>query len=154
LARPEHVFQLVAPDLPADFPPLKSLDAHPNNLPSQLTPLIGREREVAVVRALLTDDGVRLVTLTGPGGTGKTRLGLAVAAELTEAFADGVWFVDLSALREAGLVLPEIARTLGVREEGNQPPLTRLTEALRDEQALLLLDNLEQVIAAAPEAAA
>ena len=100
LIRPEHIFQLVAPDLPSEFPPLKTLDNRPNNLPLQPTPLIGREKELAEVEKLLRREEVRLVTLTGPGGTGKTRLGLQAAAELLDDFPDGVWFVDLAAFTD------------------------------------------------------
>src|SRR5207247_9923717 len=92
LARPEQLFQLVHPELPDAFPPLRSLDALPNNLPLQLTSLVGREREVAEVGALLADN--RLVTLTGTGGCGKTRLALQVAADRLEAWADGAWLLD------------------------------------------------------------
>ncbi len=153
LARPERIFQLVVPDLPDAFPPLKSLDSRPNNLPVQPTPLIGRENEVSEATGLLESDTVRLLTLTGPGGVGKTRLGLQVAAELVEVFPDGVWFVDLAALQEPGLVIDAIARSVGVREEGGQHLRERLAEALRDERVLLVLDNFEQVIVAAPEVA-
>ncbi len=96
LQRPSHLYQLVIVGLPADFPPLKTLDSRPNNLPVQLTPLIGREKEVSAVQNLLQREDVRLVTLTGPGGTGKTRLGLQVAAELSDLFTDGVFFVNLA----------------------------------------------------------
>jgi predicted ATPase/class 3 adenylate cyclase len=153
LARPEHVFQFVVPDLPRDFPPIKSLENRPTNLPVQPTPLVGREREVDQAAVLLRSD-VRLLTLVGPGGSGKTRLGAQAAAELVDDFPDGVWFVDLSALRQPELVVAEVARTLGVRQEGLQPMRDRLIEALRDEQALLLLDNFEQVVEAADGVAA
>jgi Adenylate and Guanylate cyclase catalytic domain len=93
LARPERVFQLASANLQIDFPPLASLDARPNNLPVQPTPLIGRQQEIEAVRALLARHDVRLVTLTGPGGAGKTRLALQVAAELIDDFQDGVFFV-------------------------------------------------------------
>jgi class 3 adenylate cyclase len=95
LQRPAYLYQLVIVGLSADFPPLKTLDSLPNNLPVQLTPLFGREKEVAAVQYLLHREDVRLVTLTGPGGTGKTRLGLQVAAELIDLFLDGVYFVNL-----------------------------------------------------------
>ena len=113
LEHPSHLYQLVIPDLPAEFPPLKTLDTHPNNLPIQLTPLIGREKEMALAAHLLRRDDVRLLTLTGPGGTGKTRLGLQVAAELSDHFADGVFFVNLAPIRDPTLVLPTIALALG-----------------------------------------
>src|SRR5439155_7038740 len=95
LARPERVFQVLRSDLPGDFPPLRSLEAHRNNLPAQPNPLIGREKEVEAVRSLLRREEVRLVTLTGPGGTGKTRLGLQAAAELLHDYTAGVFFVSL-----------------------------------------------------------
>ena len=109
LLQPEHIYQLIGPGLVVDFPPLKSLDRHLHNLPAQPTALLGRETEVAATRALLERDGARIVTLTGPGGTGKTRLALQVGAELVEAFADGVWFVPLAAIADPDLVVPAIA---------------------------------------------
>ena len=116
LTRPEHIFQLVIPGLPSRFPPLKTLDAYPNNLPVQATPFIGREKEIRAVSALLRQPGTSLVTLTGPGGTGKTRLGLQMAAELLEDFNDGVWFVELAAVNDYSLVLPAMAAVLNVKE--------------------------------------
>jgi predicted ATPase len=149
LTRPEQVFQLVAPDLPADFPPLRALDAHRHNLPMQATPLIGREDEVARVRQRL-QNGARLLTLSGPGGTGKTRLALQVGAELLEAFADGVRFVPLAPISDAALVVPAIAQMLGVTEVSGQALMERLQAQLRGQHLLLILDNFEQVTAAAP----
>ncbi|HEY6408223.1 MAG TPA: adenylate/guanylate cyclase domain-containing protein, partial [Ktedonobacteraceae bacterium] len=149
LEHPSHLFQLVISGLPADFPPLKTLDTHSNNLPIQLTSLIGREREVATVERLLRREDVRLLTLTGPGGTGKTRLGLQVAAELSDLFSDGVYFVNLAPIRDPAFVVPTIAQTLTVRENGVQPLFDLLKAALRDKQILLLLDNFEQVVSAA-----
>ncbi len=148
LARPEHIFQLVASDLRADFPPPRTLDATPNNLPVQLTSFIGREREVAVARQLLGT--TRLLTLTGPGGTGKTRLALHLAAEVVDQFPDGVCFVPLAPVTDRDLVASTIATTLGVQESGGRRPLEGLLEYLREKQILLLLDNFEQVVAAAP----
>jgi predicted ATPase/class 3 adenylate cyclase/DNA-binding CsgD family transcriptional regulator len=149
LRRPLRLFQLVISDLPADFPPLKTLDTQPNNLPIQLTSLVGREKEMAAVQNLLCREDIRLLTLTGPGGTGKTRLGLQVAAELNDSFADGVFFVDLAPINDPNLVVPTIAETLKLKETGDQPLLDLLKMYLREKHLLLLLDNFEQVASAA-----
>jgi predicted ATPase/class 3 adenylate cyclase/DNA-binding CsgD family transcriptional regulator len=153
LQRPTHLFQVVIADLPSDFLPLKTLDSSPNNLPVQPTPLVGRVREVEAVCTLMRRDEVRLVTLTGPGGIGKTRLGLQVAAELSESFADGVFFVDLAPLRDPSLVLSTIAQTIGIQDAAGQLLLERLAEVLQQKQLLLLLDNFEQVLGAARQVA-
>lgn len=150
LSHPEQIFQLVTPDLPADFPPLHTLDPRRTNLPAQPTALIGREQEMAAVCARLYRPEVRLLTLTGPGGTGKTRLGLQVAAELLDAFVDGVYFVDLAPIHDPGLVPFTIAQTLGLTESSDQSLLDRLHFYLRDKRLLLTLDNFEQVVDAAP----
>jgi predicted ATPase/class 3 adenylate cyclase len=151
LQQKSHLFQLVIAGLPADFPPLKTLDTHPNNLPVQLTSLIGRGLELATVQRLLSREDVRLLTLIGPGGTGKTRLGLQVAAELSDRFVDGVFFVNLAPLSDPALVVPTIAHTLDVKETGHQSLLDLLKVSLRDKHLLLLLDNFEQVISAASQ---
>jgi predicted ATPase/class 3 adenylate cyclase len=142
----EHVYQVITPDLPADFPPLKSLDSRPNNLPAQATPFVGRSKEVAAVRELLLREDVRLVTLLGPGGMGKTRLALQVGADLSDEFQDGVFLVDLAAISEPNLVVPQIAQTLGVREATGLPLVESLKEYLQEKRILLLLDNFEQVV--------
>jgi predicted ATPase/class 3 adenylate cyclase len=149
LLQPEHIYQLVVPGLTAEFPPIKSLDRQPHNLPAQSTSLIGRHDEVAHVRELLTG-GTRLVTLTGPGGTGKTRLALQAAADLIDAFADGAWFVGLSPLADPSLVVPAIAQVLGVRESGHESLEASLLDDLRHKKLLLLLDNFEHLLAAVP----
>ena len=154
LTRPERVFQAVTPNMPADFPPLRTLDGRPNNLPAQATALVGREAELAEVRALLRKDGVRLVTLTGPGGAGKTRLALQAAADLIDEFPQGVWSVALAPVGEAGLVLAAIAGALGVKPEGALPLSATLVDFLRDRRLLILIDNFEHVLDAASDAAA
>jgi hypothetical protein len=103
LIRPERIFQVVAPDLPFDFPPLRTLDRYTHNLPAQPTPLIGREAELGAVCGLLRQESVRLLTLTGPGGIGKARLSLQAAAELLDDFRDGVFFVPLAPIRDPQL---------------------------------------------------
>ncbi|HUP27979.1 MAG TPA: tetratricopeptide repeat protein [Chloroflexia bacterium] len=151
LTRPEHIFQLIVPDLPSVFPPLMTLDNHPNNLPIEHTSFIGRENELAEAAALLRNPDVHLVTLTGSGGTGKTRLSLQVGADLLDDFDDGVWLVELAALVEPKLVLPAIAAVLSVKEAGDTPFVDALKEHLKDKKLLLVLDNFEQVIEAAPD---
>jgi predicted ATPase len=140
-------------DLPADFPPLKTLDNRPNNLPVQLTRLIGREKEITAVQYLLQREDVRLMTLTGSGGTGKTRLGLQVAADLSDLFPDGVYFVNLAPINDPMLVVSSIAQTLDLKEIGGQPLLGLLKASLREKHLLLLLDNFEQVASAAVQVA-
>jgi predicted ATPase/class 3 adenylate cyclase len=149
LTRPEHVYQLVAPGLRTEFPPLKTLDRHPHNLPEQTTPFIGREADVTTARGFLERDDVRLLTLTGPGGVGKTRLSLQVAAELVESFADGVWFVPLAPLGHSDLVIPAIAQALGVRQIGELPLIESLIGEMQSKQFLLVLDNFEHLTAGA-----
>jgi predicted ATPase/transcriptional regulator with XRE-family HTH domain len=133
---------------------LRMLDRSAHNLPVQPTPLVGRQEAVASIAALLGRDDVRLVTLTGPGGVGKTRLGLQVAAAVADAFADGVWLVRLSPLSDPTLVVPTIAQTLGVKEGGDHPLAETVRGYVRSKRLLLLLDNFEQVLGAASEVAA
>jgi predicted ATPase/class 3 adenylate cyclase len=150
LGRPERIFQVVAPDLPTDFPPLRTLDAYRHNLPAQATPLIGREAEVVTVCELLRQPATRLLTLTGPGGIGKTRLALQAAAELLDDAPDGVWFVPLASIRDAALVAPAIGRVLEIADAGELPLLDRLKRYLHQKQIVLVLDNFEQVADAVP----
>jgi predicted ATPase/class 3 adenylate cyclase len=148
LAQPERLFQLIVEGLPEDFPALKTLEATPNNLPTQLTSFIGRDDQVRDARQLLARS--RLLTLTGPGGTGKTRLSLEIAANLLDQFADGVYFVPLSAIHDPELVPSAIAQALALSTTGSRRPIDALLEHLREKQLLLVLDNFEQVLEAAP----
>jgi predicted ATPase/class 3 adenylate cyclase len=150
LAAPERLFQVVAGDLTESFPPLATLDRRPNNLPTQTSAFLGRETVLEEVRTLLDADEVRLLTLTGPGGSGKTRLALQAAAEQVDRFEDGVYFVDLSDEREPDGAFAAIARVVGVSAaSGEEAPLEALVRRLADAQVLLVLDNFEQVSAAA-----
>ncbi|MGH2376538.1 MAG: ATP-binding protein, partial [bacterium] len=146
LAHPQHLFQVLVDDLPADFPPLRSLDTHRNNLPIQLTSFIGRGREMADVKRMLATS--RLVTLTGTGGAGKTRLALQVAADLLEQFPDGVWLVELASLADPALIPQRVAAALGAREEPIRPLLITLQDYLQSKELLLVLDNCEHAVAA------
>jgi predicted ATPase len=160
LSRPERVYELRHPDLSGDSngdsissgntrTPLRSLDALANNLPIQLTSFVGRSEELAAVELLL--DGERLVTLTGAGGAGKTRLGLHAAAELADRWPDGVWWVDLSSVTDPGLVPDVVAATVGVLVEPVGGPLRALTVQLRDRRLLVCLDNCEHLLAASAD---
>jgi len=136
--------------LPGRQAPAQPVWAAPNNLPAQLTPFIGREMEEAAVCSLLRRPEVRLLTLTGTGGVGKTRLAFQVAADLLEVFDDGAYFVSLAPISDPNLVLPAIAQTLDLKETPDRSPLEHLKAYLRTKQLLLLLDNFEQVAGAAP----
>jgi predicted ATPase/class 3 adenylate cyclase len=144
LARPERLFQLVIDGLSDKFPALRTLDSTPNNLPTQLTSFVGREDLVEEAKKLL--DRTRLLTLTGPGGIGKTRLSLQVAAEVVQKFPDGVYFVPLSAVRDPGLIASTVAQSIGVSVPGNRSPMDSVNEHLKDREVLLVLDNLEQLL--------
>jgi len=146
LQRPESVYQLVCPPLPVDFPPLRSLEGRPHNLPLQLTGFVGRETALADAATRLRDPGTRLLTLLGPGGTGKTRIALQLAAECLHDFADGAFFVALAPVRDTEHVGMAIASALGLKETGGGA----LAEYLASRNLLLVLDNFEQVVEAAP----
>ena len=149
LTEPEHLYQLSHPDVAATFPPLASLDARPNNLPMQVSEFFGREEELASIRSMVAKPGTRLITLTGPGGTGKTRLALQVGADVVERYRDGVFFVDLSSEREPDGAFEAIAREMGLASTGEGATLQVLKTKLRDREQLVILDNFEQVTEAA-----
>jgi predicted ATPase/class 3 adenylate cyclase len=141
----EHVLQLIADGVPATFPPLRSLDAHANNLPVQLTSFIGREREMAELAAPLAAS--RLLTLVGAGGVGKTRLALQLAADALDRYADGVWLIELSPLLRAEDVAAETATVLSLRVNAKEPVTTSILRELREKQTLLIYDSCEHLIA-------
>jgi len=144
LSTPEYVYQAVHPQLRSEFPALRSLESTPNNLPLQPTTFIGRDKELAELNRLFAT--VRLLTLTGAGGCGKTRLGLQLAADSLERFPDGAWLVELAPLSDADLVPQTAATVLGLEEEPGKPITTALVEHLKDKRVLLLLDNCEHLL--------
>ncbi|MBV6451241.1 MAG: hypothetical protein MHPDNHAH_01972 [Anaerolineales bacterium] len=158
--RPEQIFQLVIDGLPSEFPPLRALDASPHNLPAPTTSFIGREKEKAEIKQAITSSSLpqveglgmrnhRLITLTGSGGTGKTRLSLQVAADLLDQFADGVWFVELAPLTDPHLIPQTILSAMRANEQEGKTALETLVERVREQKALLILDNCEHLIEAA-----
>ena len=144
LVEPERVWQLLAPGLTEQFPPLQSLNSLPNNLPRQLTPLIGRDDVLAEVEPLVLEHP--LVSLVETGGIGKTRLALQIGADLLDGVGDGVWLVELAALSDAASVVNAIASTLGLREQVDRPMLDVLEQYLKPRKLLLILDNCEHLI--------
>src|SRR5258706_1263123 len=149
LPTPNYYFKFKISNLPKKFPPLKTLDAFLNNLPTQLTTFIGRENEIKEVKQEL--ESHRLVTLTGSGGTGKTRLSLQVAADLLEKFDHGVWFVELAPLTDSDLIPQTILSTIGVQEQQGKTPLEVLKEYLHEKQTLIVLDNCEHLVSASAQ---
>src|SRR5439155_9454380 len=150
LERPERLFQLVHPDLTTEFPALSTLNRRPNNLPTQASAFVGREGELAEIRKRIEDFNVRLLTLTGPGGTGKTRLALRAAADQVDRFEDGVYLVELASVTDTDSVLALVARVVGLSEARERSLLDELKRHLRGQHVLLVLDNFEQVTIAAP----
>jgi predicted ATPase/class 3 adenylate cyclase len=148
LTNPERLWQLVVPDLPSEFPPLQSFNMIPNNLPAQATSLIGREAELDEIIKLLNSDGLRLLTLTGPGGTGKTRLSLQAAAAVLDEFPQGVWLVELAPVNDPQIVVQIVANVLAARETSGRTLQDALVDLLRYKTLLLVLDNCEHLIGA------
>jgi predicted ATPase/class 3 adenylate cyclase len=146
LTRPEHIYQVHAPGLAANFPALKLMGAQPNNLPLQLTSFIGRDKEMSALNALLARPDTRLVTLTGPGGTGKTRLSLQIASEMLAQFSEGAWFVELASVTDPALVVKMVASVLDVRESPDRTLLQSLSTFIRAKKILIILDNCEHLV--------
>ena len=140
----EHLWQVVAMGLQQNFPPLSTLSSTPNNLPIQMTSFVGREHEMTEIKQALAKS--RLVTLTGSGGTGKTRLSVQVAAEMLDRFKDGIAFIELAPITDPELVPSTVANALGVREDPGRPLLTTLVDWLRDREFLVILDNCEHLL--------
>jgi predicted ATPase/serine/threonine protein kinase len=149
LSQPEHIFQVVSAGLETDFPPIKTLDTRLTNLPIQPAPLIGRDREMNEICELLNQPENRLVTLLGPGGTGKTSLSLQVGAESLDGYKDGVFFVPLEPVTEPDSALVTLAQVLSLKRS-ERPLLGELKAYLKDKQMLLIMDNFEQAVSAAP----
>lgn len=150
LSEPTRLYQVCHPDLPRGaFPPVRTLDHHPHNLPQALTSFVGRDAELRDVERLLAHEDARLLTLTGPGGSGKTRLALAVAGQQLSRFPDGVWFVDLSAVRDTDHLITEIGTSVGMKFQPTEAPLGQVKRHFERKRALLVLDNFEQVADAA-----
>ena len=146
ILRPEHLYQLSIPDLPSEFPPLNILESFNHNLPTQLTSFVGREKEMAEIKALL--NSARLVTLTGSGGTGKTRLSIEVSTEELTSFPNGVWLIELAPLSDSSQIIPALAQAFGLQELPFNPLTKLVVDYLRDKKLLLLLDNCEHLIEA------
>ncbi|HEX6303630.1 MAG TPA: adenylate/guanylate cyclase domain-containing protein [Anaerolineales bacterium] len=144
LSQLEHLSQVCIDGLPQDFPPLKTLDDHPNNLPLQLTTFVGRESEIDAVRQGLTSS--RLITLLGPGGAGKTRLALEVGDRVLDECPDGVWFVELAPLQDDAVVPQAVVKAIGLREQEGRKVTEQLADYLRNKDILLILDNCEHLI--------
>ena len=147
LVAPEHLFQVMVPGLLAEFPPIRTIDTRPKLIPAQVSSFIGRQRELNAVLTLIADH--RLVTLSGPGGSGKTRLAIAAADRALPSFEDGVFFVALAALRDPEMVAPTAAAALGVREATGRPLIATLIEYLEPRELLLAFDNFEHLLGAA-----
>ncbi len=148
---PVRVFQVIAPDLPTEFLPLRTIDNLPNNLPTQLTSFVGREKELADAKRLLQN--TRLLTLIGPGGTGKTRLSIQVAGEMLDQYPDGAWFVELAPILDPLLVPRATAIAIGLRDEPHRPAIDMLCDYLREKKLLIVLDNCEHLVDACAQMA-
>ncbi len=151
VARPERIYQVIIPDLSADFPPIRTLDSHRHNLPAQITSFIGREKEMAELRELL--GAHRLVTLTGAGGAGKTRISLEVAAQLLDQLPDGAWLIELASVSAPDLIPQTLLSVFNLRGDPHRSAQDILIDHLRDKSMLLLLDNCEHLVEACAQLA-
>src|SRR5215216_379932 len=146
ITQPVRLYQITAPDLPSEFAPLHAAEVVNHNLPTQLTAFIGRETELASLKALLADDHNRLITLVAPGGMGKTRLSLEAAEQMVQAFPQGIYFVALDRISSADLIVQTVAEVLPISLSSNEDPKSRIMEYLRDKAVLLVMDNFEHVL--------
>ena len=144
--QPVHIYQLIAPDLPSDFPPLNTLEVVNHNLPTQLTAFLGREAELASLTTLLSDSSNRLITIVAPGGMGKTRLSLEAAGQMIEAFRQGIYFIPLDRIPSADMIVQSVADVLPISLASNEDPKARVLDYLRDKKILLVMDNFEHVL--------
>jgi len=144
--QPVHIYQLIAPDLPPDFPPLNTLEVVNHNLPTQLTAFIGREAELDSLHALLSDSRNRLITIVAPGGMGKTRLSLEAARQMIPSFRQGIYFVALDRITSAELIVQSVAEVLPISLSSNEDPKSRILDYLHDKKILFVMDNFEHVL--------
>lgn len=150
LTRPEQIFQIMIPDIPSDFPTLQTQIGPKHNLPEQLTPFVGRQSDIVEVRSLLSQDGIRLVTLKGPGGMGKTRLAIEVARQELEGFSDGARFVSLASLDSANQIVQAFLEALDLRPASREDPKDFLLHHLKRSELLIVVDNFEHILDGAP----
>jgi len=144
--QPVHIYQLIAPNLPSDFPPLNTAEDIRHNLPTQLTPFLGREVELASLKSLLSDDRNRLITIVAPGGMGKTRLSLEAAGQMIQSFRQGIYFVALDRIPSAELIVQSVADVLPISLASNEDPKFRILDYLHDKKILFVMDNFEHVL--------
>ncbi|MFZ1461879.1 MAG: tetratricopeptide repeat protein [Ignavibacteria bacterium] len=144
LIQPVNLYQILSTEIPADFPPLKTLDARPNNLPVQLTNFIGRETDISEIKKTLTNS--RLITLLGPGGTGKTRLSMQIAADMIDEYSNGVFIAEIAQVSEPSLIIQTVMNSLGVNEVKGQSQDLTLSEFLKEKEMIIIMDNCEHLI--------
>jgi predicted ATPase/class 3 adenylate cyclase len=146
IAQPVHLYQITTPDLPSEFAPLTTAEVFNHNLPTQLTPFLGRETELASLNTLLSNTNNRLITLVAPGGMGKTRLSLEAAGQMIQAFPQGIYFVALDRINSADLIVQAVAEVLPISLSSNEDPKSRILDYLKDKKILLVMDNFEHIL--------